>query len=310
MAASNSTEPGNVSTLAGKIAYNFFVLQPLLPFYTHLISSALFPIYAGAHASLSRPSSAEKPEKTRESKKRSKEKTEEDSESDDLEDDEDAPQMEGLSPSDALWFPLAAGSSLVGLYFLIKWLGDASVLNKILNAYFALFSVFAVTRIISDALRVVIDITFPRFYVDAGLLWRVRTSKRKFKAEGVLNDEVPERRSPLPSVFGRVPLPVPFLNLLWALREILTSKLKIKIYARTIGNGATYVGLRGLVGLIVGISAVLYFNFVQKPWYLTNLMGIGFAYEALQFLSPSTFATGTLVLGALFFYDIYFVFCT
>lgn len=38
-------------------------MRPFIPMYIHLIISALFPIYTGAHASLSRPSSAAKPDK-------------------------------------------------------------------------------------------------------------------------------------------------------------------------------------------------------------------------------------------------------
>ena len=70
------------------------------------------------------------------------------------------------------------------------------------------------------------------------------------------------------------------------------------------------LGIYDFVGLAMGLTAVLYYNFVDKPWYLTNLMGFGFAYGSLQLLSPTTFWTGTLILCALFFYDIYFVFFT
>jgi len=49
---------------------------------------------------------------------------------------------------------------------------------------------------------------------------------------------------------------------------------------------------------------------MNSPWWLTNFFGFSFSYGALQFMSPSTFWTGTLILGSLFFYDIYFVFFT
>lgn len=70
------------------------------------------------------------------------------------------------------------------------------------------------------------------------------------------------------------------------------------------------LGLLDLLSGIAGLAAVGYFAFVTKPWWLTNFLGFSFCYGALQFMSPSTFWTGSLILGSLFFYDIYFVFFT
>jgi minor histocompatibility antigen H13 len=47
-------DPGLMAQLLGRAAYEFAQMQPMLPVYLHLIVSALFPIYTGAHASLSR----------------------------------------------------------------------------------------------------------------------------------------------------------------------------------------------------------------------------------------------------------------
>ena len=57
------SELGPIAQAVGRIAYEFALVQPLIPTYLHLLGSALLPIYAGAHASLSRPSSAAKPDK-------------------------------------------------------------------------------------------------------------------------------------------------------------------------------------------------------------------------------------------------------
>ena len=82
------------------------------------------------------------------------------------------------------------------------------------------------------------------------------------------------------------------------------------MYIHRVFAGKLRVGMHGLSGFLLASAAVVYFNLVGKPWYLTNLMGFGFSYGALQLMSPTTFATGSLILGALFFYDIYFVFYT
>ncbi|KAI5307511.1 hypothetical protein KEM55_008099, partial [Ascosphaera atra] len=64
------------------------------------------------------------------------------------------------------------------------------------------------------------------------------------------------------------------------------------------------------ISLVGSLATLYYFTFVAKPWWLTNIIGTSFAYGAIQFMSPTTFATGSLILGVLFFYDIYFVFFT
>lgn len=58
-----SEEISPVAELLGLAIYHFERLKPLLPTYGHLLIAALFPIWIGAHASLSRPSSAAKPPK-------------------------------------------------------------------------------------------------------------------------------------------------------------------------------------------------------------------------------------------------------
>lgn len=95
--------------------------------YIHLILAAVFPIYIGAHASLRRPPSAAVPKKkTAAEKAKSWE-----------EDEEEEVHIEGLTPSDAVLFPVMAGITLAVLYGIIKWLNDPRLLNKILNVYFS-----------------------------------------------------------------------------------------------------------------------------------------------------------------------------
>ncbi|KAI6866660.1 hypothetical protein KC318_g10346, partial [Hortaea werneckii] len=90
----------DVHELLAQASQHIAAAKPMIPMYIHLIVSALFPIYAGAHASLSRPSSAAKPSK--------KDKEDKDAEED--EEEEDVVQkMEGLSPKDAVIFPITAG---------------------------------------------------------------------------------------------------------------------------------------------------------------------------------------------------------
>lgn len=92
--------------------------------YAHMLLSALFPIVIAAHASLQQPPSAAKPPKK---------KTDIEDEDDEIVVEEQ--EMAGLTPSDAITYPLLAGTVLAILYFVIKVMGSVNMLNKILTIY-------------------------------------------------------------------------------------------------------------------------------------------------------------------------------
>ena len=275
------------------VGYHAVITLPSLTAYIHLLLSAIFPIYAGAHASLSRPSSAAKPSKG--TKKRD----------DDFEEQEQT--MEGLGPIDALLLPLVAGLVLASLYFLIKWLEDPALLNKILNWYFAFFGLWALARMFRDGMGLFTSFIFPDIYYSHGNLWEIDAKHKRSK---LVSSPSVAPTSPGPEPSSTLPLPSEATNTMWALREFLSRQLDIRVYIHRVLQAHFKIGPQGIAGLFLAIPAVLYFNLIDKPWWLTNLLGFGFAYSSLQIMSPTTSWTGTLILGALFFYDIYFVFFT
>ncbi|KAJ5608751.1 Peptidase A22B signal peptide peptidase [Penicillium herquei] len=290
-----------LAELLGHAFYHFDRMRPLLPTYGHLLVSALFPIWIGAHASLSRPSSAAKPPK------KSDEDLDDDEDDEDNEDDQGPVQkMEGLEPSDALMFPLTAGLTLGGLYLVIKWLEDPAILNKILGFYFSQMGLFFAVAFLKDTLLIVRSVFFPRHYRYGGKLYHAKQSERVFKAE--FTNEL--RHSPLPGIFSAIPLPGFLQSFLWTCRGISYRRLRLRAHIRGLFEIKPLVGLLDLLSGIIALIAVGYFTFVVKPWWLTNFLGFSFSYGTLQFMSPSTFWTGSLILGSLFFYDIYFVFFT
>lgn len=296
-------EPSLWARVLGQAAYQFTQVQPMIPTYAHLLASALFPIYAGAHASLTRPSSAAKPTKR-------KRTTADEDEDEDDEEEEEEHKMEGLAPTDAIMMPLFAGCALAGLYFLLKWLKDPHYLNLILNWYFALFGVFAVSRLVTDALDIGHSILYPRRFTRGGALYHVdQKQKAAVPVAGQFKDKK-ELPTPLPGFLSYLPLSDGWRKLLWSDRAMPGNKWTLRLYIHRLFAGKFLLGAHGIVGALVSVAAWAYFNFVDKPWYLTNLIGFGFSYAALQLMSPTTFATGSLILSALFFYDIYFVFYT
>ena len=301
--SSKMAPPGPTVELLGRIAYEFSLVQPYIPTYLHLLVSALFPIYSGAHASLSRPSSAAEPPK------RTKHARDEPDDDEDIP-DEQTQKMEGLSPTDAIMFPLLAGSTLAGLYFLIKWLNDPILLNKILNWYFSVFGILSVAKLLADIMGVVTSFVFPARYRDDGVVWVVKPKQRVAIPKFSNGNGGAVRASPFPGPLSRVKLPRVLREVLWTLRELPSQKVTIRAFLRSIIEANIPINLHGLIGLSVAVVAGGYFNLVAKPWWLTNLLGFGFSYSALQYMSPTTFWTGTLILSSLFFYDIYFVFFT
>ncbi|PNS14838.1 Minor histocompatibility antigen H13 [Sphaceloma murrayae] len=313
-----------LASLAELLPPSIRATLPYLPMSLHLIISALIPIYTGSHASLSRPSSAAKSTSGKSAKgKKSKNNLDEsgsEAESSGSEDEEDSvvTKMEGMSPSDALLFPLLAGCTLAGLYLLIKYMGPA-LLNKILAVYFGGMAFFSVARMFNDVMAVVESYVFPRYFTSQGFLIKVDQRKRlaypigcklRLPGEGLQWAMQTRQTNPLPGKWGHVKYSQSFANLLWGMRTALDAKYVVQFHLRGVTSVKAAVTLRSIVASALATGILLYANLISTPWYLTNLQGFAFSYTALQLLSPTTFGTGSLVLVALFFYDIYFVFYT
>lgn len=262
----------------------------------HVILSALFPIYIASHASLGRPASAAKPLK--------------DSELDEDESEDEFRRMEGLSTTDALLFPIFAGATLTGLYLLLKWLQDPEILNRILNWYFTLIGLYGVCMFISDAFQSLHSFVFPTYYSIGPQVWKINRTLNQSEPLFTLHKSLAVKGSPLPGRFSTLPLPSRLYSGLWRLRELPRQKVTVRFYVARIVSVRTHLDLFRFLGIMLGSAAVLHFNVIGKPWYLTNLIGFSFSYSALQLMTPVTFKTGFLVLGGLFFYDIYMVFFT
>ena len=291
--ASTDALPGFIA----KAAEHFNDMRPFFPMYCHLIISALFPIYTGAHASLSRPSSAAKPAKKR---KQVADDEDEDDEEDKIQ------KMEGMSNTDAIILPVTAAIVLAGLYFLIMRYG-ADLINLILGWYFSAVGVYSVTQLVNDSLNLILGFVFPNYFASQGSLWKVMASKGKAVREG---QEDKMKDGPLPSFLSSLPLPASLKKVLWALRQFTKQKYSLKAYVDSIADIRANITIVNAVATTSGLATIIYVNTVSKPWFLTNLQGFAVSYSALQIMSPTTFTTGSLILSALFFYDIWAVFFT
>lgn len=288
--------PSVLQDLLARASLHFNEARPFIPMYLHLVVSALFPIYAGAHASLSRPSSAAKPDKTT---KRSKDEEDED--------EEKVQKMEGMSNTDAIVLPVTAGIVLAGLYFLIMKYG-ADIINLIMGYYFSVIGVYSVYRLINDTSNVLFSVLFPTYFADGGTLWQIITSERKVMPYG--GDYGATADVPIPVSLKRIPLPQRLRDGFWWIRRNIKQKYTINAFITGILELSMKVTPINILSALVGLGTIIYVNTISKVWFLTNLQGFAVSYSALQLMSPTTFATGSLILGALFCYDVWAVFFT
>jgi minor histocompatibility antigen H13 len=280
-----------------------YAKRDVILMHIHLIAAALFPIYVGSHASLSRPPSAAAPAKSK---------------TGDEDDDEIVvePVMEGLRPSDAILFPIVASGALAGLYYLIQWLNDPALLNKILGYYFSTLGVVGVGRLVSDGLNVATTIVFPSvwssrgttYYVDPLLSQQVTKEAKPAKVQ--FHRKFTEKTNPFPGLLSLVPLPSIITRQFWTARALLKNHWIFRGYVHGVCNVKTKLQLNDVTGFIIGIVAIVLYNTNGKAWWLTNVIGFGLCYGALQLISPTSFWIGSMVMAGLFIYDIVMVFYT
>ncbi|ERF74724.1 hypothetical protein EPUS_04893 [Endocarpon pusillum Z07020] len=295
--------PSPLVVWSGRVAYEAARFRRLLPTYLHILASALFLVYTAAHASLSIPSSAAPPPRKRP-----------DAHDDDSVDEEQevvAESKEALKPKDAILFPLLAGLTLSSLYFIIKWLEDPSTLNKILSYYYLQVGVVFGTKFFKDAFVVVRSFFLPNQYEESGRLWRINRSKHRYDLVDANSDsEQAYRKSHLPGRLHRLPISTKVADRAWKFRSLLYAKCSLNFHIHKLSSIKVPVDILDALAISTSLAVVGFFTFLYKPWYISNLIGFTFCYSSMQYMSPTTFWTGTLLQSALFFYDIYFVFFT
>ncbi|KAK2015753.1 signal peptide peptidase [Colletotrichum eremochloae] len=294
---------GNITAGNGTSAVPEWDLYLYASFFTmeaKLIFSALATIYIGAHGSLRRPPSAA-PAKRKDGERERK---------------EDEPITEGLLPTDAILFPLLAGAMLIGLYYLIQWLQDPAILNKILRVYMSVMGVASLSTLIAHSLRVAVGFVFPNYFRHDGSLYHVDDDDEsfvKFTGEEAdrNNAQFLQKSNPLP--FGLRSL-VPFNTInfnrfLWDLRHVLIDEWTVKAKVHGLFREKFHISVLHVIGFNLAATTVFAYFMSGSP-FISNLMGYGFCYGSFLIMSPTTFATGSLVLMGLFFYDIVMVFYT
>ncbi|KAF4996608.1 hypothetical protein FGRMN_4407 [Fusarium graminum] len=292
--ALNSTVSNGDSWLSG---FSYLQDQSFLMLEIRLVLSAIGIIYLGAHAALRRPPSAA-PAK----KKKSGDK-----------EDDDERFAQGLEPSDAIIFPLMAGTVLIGLYYLIQYLQDPDILNKILRWYMSTMSVASLVSIYSHGIEVVTSLVFPRYW--RGRDGRLRAVKQKTRSVQVCDDAgnpveaVTETGNPFPGPFACLAFTEKIRKSGWEVRSLLSRHWAIKLFIHGMGKEEGRIKFAHVVSLLMALVTALVYSYTTSP-LLANTLGYAMCYGSLLLISPTDFLTSTLILVGLFFYDIVMVFYT
>ncbi|KAM0561217.1 hypothetical protein ACHAPJ_003722 [Fusarium lateritium] len=277
--------------------YTFLSDQNYLTLELRLVFSAIAIIYVGAHAALRRPPSAAPAKKKKPGDK----------------DHEEERFAQGLEPSDAIMFPLMAAFVLVGLYYLIQWLQDPNILNKILRWYMSTMSIASLLSIFSHGIEVVTSLVFPRYW--RGRDGRLRAVNQKARSVQVCDDAgnpntaVSETGNPFPGPFACLAFSEKIRKAGWEVRGLLTRHWAIKLFIHGMGKEEGRIKFAHMVSLLMALATALIYSSTTSPM-LANTLGYAMCYGSLLLISPTDFLTSTLILVALFFYDIVMVFYT
>ncbi|KAI1379080.1 signal peptide peptidase-domain-containing protein [Hypoxylon crocopeplum] len=265
-----------------------------------IIFTSLMLIYIGSHAALRRPPSANPPKRGK--KGGSREQPEQDDQ-----------YVQGLLPTDAILFPIMAGTVLVGLYYLIKWLEDPDILNKVLRIYFSCISLASIGKLAADSLHILTGFVFPTVWTAGnGRVYHINSLKRgQWYRAGASKDQVwdDEKETPLPGRWSELGLADARNTLLWEVRHLLLEQWTVRFSIHGIANESFKVKFNDILGVVLAVAVNVVYYTTQSV-FLSNFMGYAFSYAGIIMLSPTTFATGTGLLFGLFFYDIYMVFYT
>ncbi|KAI1124861.1 signal peptide peptidase-domain-containing protein [Nemania abortiva] len=272
----------------------------LLALESRIVFTALACIYIGCHGALRRPPSAKQPKAGKNGEGKETE-------------ERDDQYVQGLLLSDAIMFPILAGTVLIGLYYLIKWLEEPDVLNTVVRSYFSLMSLASLGKLFSDGLCFFTGFVFPSVWVSkGGKVYHIDSEKRgQWYAEDGTDNRIWDEKKvlPFPGFLSELKLSDINTRMLWTARHFTSEEWTFRLVVLGIVNDKVKVKLNDIFGVVFAVAAnILYYQ--TESTSLSNVMGYAFSYTGIIIMSPTTFATGSSVLFGLFFYDIIMVFYT
>ncbi|KAK2589506.1 hypothetical protein QQS21_012819 [Conoideocrella luteorostrata] len=247
----NNQTQTSASVLSNLKDLDFMLLE------AKLVLSALSIMYFGSHAAIRRPPSAAPP---RESKGRKP---------------NDADRFsQGLEPSDAIVFPVMAAILLVGLYYLIQWLQDPAILNRILRYYMTTVSIASVLTLYSHGIDMGISFLFPAYWRGRdGSLRKVDQKNKSITICDNVGNPVGEpsaETNPLPP--GDIFSSEAERSKIWELRGLVTRYWNIVLFAHGVGEVKAKIRFSHVMASALSITTGLAYFSTTSP-FLSNMLG-------------------------------------
>ena len=149
-----SNVTSDCSLPSAAISYLLLDRQTIL-LHARITCTALVLIFAASHGAIQRPHSAAPASRRRRHKDKDKDKD------CDHEDNKTHQYAQSFMASDVIMFPLAAGTVLTSLYYIIRWLDDPELLNRILRWWLGTAGLVAATVFYHDVLGLVVSVVLP-----------------------------------------------------------------------------------------------------------------------------------------------------
>uniref|UniRef100_A0A2P2I150 Minor histocompatibility antigen H13-like n=2 Tax=Hirondellea gigas TaxID=1518452 RepID=A0A2P2I150_9CRUS len=181
-------------------------------------------------------------------------------------------KLDTVTTKDAAMFPLIASCALLGLYIIFT-VFSKDYINLLLSSYFFFLGVFAMSHVFS------------------------------------------------PFITGLVPTAVPlhtYTLVMTKVQPAVTPALQQQQQSSNTSSSSStepeyifnYKFTTHDCVCLVFCAAIGVWYLWQKHWIANNLLGLAFAFNGIELLNLNSVQTGALLLGGLFFYDIFWVFGT
>jgi len=183
--------------------------------------------------------------------------------------------VESMTSKDAATFPLVASCALFGLYILFKIFSKEHI-NLLLTVYFFFLGVLALAHILSPIVAKLMPVGFPN--ANYKLLFY-----KNPKSTVVASSDAPGGDANAPAVETAAEPEEELMNYEFDRHDLMC---------------------------LVVCAGIGVWYFMKKHWIANNLFGLAFAINGVELLQLPKVSTGCILLGGLFFYDIFWVFGT
>ena len=323
-AASTATSPelaGLTSSLNPAAVLQYIIDNPnMWVVNAQIYAMAVAVIYAAAHASLARPPSAAPAESDAKNADGTNKK------------DKSKSTGQELRLADALMLPVMGTCVLGGLYYLLKYLDDPSIISRILRGNVVLLSVVSGGAMFGTTLHLGASVVFPNVWAsrDGRRVFRIDATKRQQSWATISSIESSDessnestdapdwaedatRSTPFPDSVAWL-VPTSLVPTAWSLRSLLrrewTLAFLMRLGAEEEEAQCTVFSIAGVCFSIAVSILYLFYSNVSRPGVLNNLMGIGTCFVSLPQISGTSFIISSAVMLAMFVYDLVMVFYT